>query len=137
MIVADEVMLNEVKKEVDFMVGNALSKFPETPSSSSLFSEYYEATQTSSISLILLGIACRMDATRATFSWSIAQVRQFSFTMTLNQYTALLWAPRHPTKRSRRLRPASRGASSDRPPEYLVPDCCGVQICLDTVYCAR
>lgn len=26
-------MLNEVKKEVDFMVSNALSKFPETPSS--------------------------------------------------------------------------------------------------------
>ncbi len=137
MIVADEVMLNEVKKEVDFMVSKALSKFPETPSSSSLFSEYYEATPTSSISSILLGIACRMDAMRATSSWSIAQVRQFSFTITLNRYTALLWALRHPTKRSKRLRPASRGASSDRPPEYLVPDCCGVQICLDTVYCAR
>ena len=46
MIVADEVMLNEVKKEVDIMASNALCKFPETPSSSSLRSEYYEAIQT-------------------------------------------------------------------------------------------
>lgn len=36
MIVADEVMLNEVKKEVDIMASNTLCKFPETPSSSSL-----------------------------------------------------------------------------------------------------
>ena len=40
MIVADEVMLNEVKREVDFMVSNAPSKFPETSSSAFLLSEY-------------------------------------------------------------------------------------------------
>ena len=137
MIVADDAMLNEVKKEVDFMVSNALSKFPETLSSSSLLSEYYKAIQTSSVSLILLGIACRMDATRATSSWSIAQVRPFSFTITLNRHTALLWAPLHTTKRSKRLRPASRGDSSCRPPDYLVPDRCGTQICLDTISRAR
>jgi len=83
-------MLNEVKKEVDFMVSNVLSKFPETLSSSSLLSEYYKATQTSSVSLTLLGIACQMDSMNATSLWSIAQVRPFSFTITLNRHTALV-----------------------------------------------
>jgi len=137
MIAADDVMFNEAKKEVDFMVSNALSKFPETLSSSFLLSEYYKATQTSSVSLILLGIGGRMEATRATSSWSIAQVGPFSFTITLNQHTALLWALQYTTKRSKRLRPASRGASSCFPPDYLVPDCCGMQICLDTIPRAR
>jgi hypothetical protein len=89
MLVADEIMLNEVKKEVDIMASDALFNFPETPSLTSLLSEYYEATQTSSISSILPGIACQMDATRVTYLWSIAQVRSISFTTTLDRYTAI------------------------------------------------
>jgi len=133
MIVADEVMLNEVKKEVDIMASNALCKFPETPRSSSLRSEYYEATQTSSISLIPPGIACQMDATKATSLWSIVQVSPFSLRhRPESTYGHFMCSSTYCEAIKVAETYISTGLSG-HPPEYLVPDRRSVQICLDTV----